>query len=104
MTISFPDTIGKSSLEREKPFLTECALIMHSSFIQYKPQVGKHVNVTQWRNSFCQERRFLGQLQVNFNIIEVQIVSVRVQNNNQLVCIGLELYDYFSSTIVNYPF
>ena len=55
MTILIPGTIGKGSVEREHPFLTEFVLNMNSCFIQYNGSLVENVNVAQKINSFCQE-------------------------------------------------
>ena len=101
MTISIPDTIGKCSLEREHPFLTKFVLLMNSCFIEYNATLVKYANATQQINLFCQKRLVFCQVQFNFIIFEVQIVSAMVHDNIQLVCNPLEVFTYFSSTIVS---
>ena len=104
MTISIPGTMGKCKLEGEHPFLTEFVLIMDSCFIQYNAPLKEYINVAQKMNLFCQEWLVLCQFQIHFIILEVWTVSVTVHNNTQMVRISLEVYTYFSATIINCPF
>ena len=100
MTILIPDTIGEGSVEREHPFLAKIVLIMNSCFIQCNAPLVKYGNVAEKKNSFWQEWLEFGQIQINLIVLEVQIVSVTLHDNFQLVCIKLAVYTYFSPTIL----
>ena len=104
MTIVIPGTIGRCSLEREHPFLTELDLIMNSCFVQYNASLLDYVKVAQKKVSQYQERLVFVQFQIKFIIFEVYTVSVTVQDNIEFVFISLEVYTFFSPTIKNCPF
>ena len=90
ITFFIPGTIGKCSLEREHPLLTEFVLSMNSFFVRYNPPLVEYVNVAHWINSFCEKWRVFCQFQINFIIFEVLTVSVTLHDNIQLVCISLQ--------------
>ena len=104
MTFLFSVIIGKCSLEREHKFLTKVVSIMNSCFIKYNVPFVKNVKVAQLINLFCQEWLVFCQLQINLNFLEIKSVSVTVHDKFQLVCVSLEVYTYFSGTIISYPY
>ena len=104
MTILTPDTTGRRSIKREHPFLMEFVLHMNSCFIQYNAPPVKDVNPVQLINLFCQEQLVFCQTQINLIIFEVQIVPVTIHDNIEIVCISLQVYTYFSSAILYWPF
>ena len=98
-----PGYSRKKLMRKRTSILDGVVLIMDSCFIQYNAQLIKYVNVAQKINLFCQEQRVFCQLQVNFIFFEVQFISVTVHETNELVCISLEVYTYFSYAIKYCP-
>ena len=78
--------------------------MMNSCLIQYNAPLVEYVNVAQEINSFCQMWLVFFYFQINFNIFQVEIVSVTVHDNIQLVCISLEIHTNFSPSIIYCPF
>ena len=94
----------KMLMRKRRPFLTEFVLFMNSCFIQYKATLIENVNVAQEINSFCQKWLVFCHFQINFANFEVSVISVTVHDNIKIVCISLEVYTYFSPTILNCRF
>ena len=82
----------------------EFVLIMNSCFIQYNAPLVEYVNVTQEVNSFYQKWLVFCHFKINFIIFGVYTIPVTVHDNIQLVCISLEVYPFFSPTVIFYPF
>ena len=94
----------KMPIRKKTLLLTEFILPLNSCFLQYIAPVEKYVNVTHYKKWFSQECLVFCQLQINFKIFEVQIVSVTVYDNFEIICINLELYTFFSSATLYCPF
>ena len=62
MTFLLPGIIGKRSLEREDPFLTEFVLFMNSCFVQYNAPLVENVNVAQEVNALSKKLFVFNQL------------------------------------------
>ena len=71
MTILIPGTIEKRSWGKQHPFLSEFALIMDSSSIQYNALLLEYVNVAQEIKSFFRKWRVICHFQINFSVSEV---------------------------------
>ena len=78
----------------------EYVLIMNSYFIQYEVPLVEYVNVAQEINLFGQKWLVFCHFLIIFIIFEVQTSSAMVHVKIQLVCISLEVYTYFSPTII----
>ena len=64
----------------------------------------KYVNVAQNLNSFCQKSLVCYHFQINLSIFKIWTFWVTVHDNIQYACNSLEVYIYFSPTILNFLF
>ena len=77
---------------------------MNSCFIQYNSPLVVNVNVAQEVNALSKNLFVLSQLQINFSVLEIRVVSIAVHDNVHLVCISLKVDAQFSDTFVNCSF
>ena len=100
MTFLIPGTIEKRQLERRHPIWTKFVLIMNSCFIQYNASLVENFKKAREVNALSTKFFVFSQVYIHFSILEIRVVSIAVNDNVHLVCIGLKVDAYFSPTIV----